>query len=69
MTIPQALEIKQELEMIDRLLKQLEEAAKTAQIAIIDMEELSRFAAPGDIEQFSDLQRQINEYLRQVLGS
>ena len=51
MTCPKALEIKEELETIDRLLKQLEEAAKTAQIGIIDMEELAEFAEPGDIEQ------------------
>jgi uncharacterized protein with von Willebrand factor type A (vWA) domain len=66
MSVPEALAIKEELETIDKLLKQLEEAAKTAQIAIIDMEELARFAEPGDLEQLGDLQRQINEYLRQV---
>src|SRR5436190_112798 len=64
MTVPQALEIKQELEMIDRLLKQLEEAAKTAQIGIIDLEELAQFAEPGDIEQLSALQQIIQDYLR-----
>lgn len=66
MTIPEALEIKEELEMIDRLLKQLEEAAKTAQIGIIDLEELAEFAEPGDIEKLSALQRQIEEYLREM---
>jgi uncharacterized protein with von Willebrand factor type A (vWA) domain len=66
MTVPEALQIKQELETIDKLLKQLEEAAKTAQIGIIDMDELAQFAEPGDIEQLSDLQRQIQEYLRQL---
>ena len=49
MTVPEALEIKKELETIDKLLEQLEEAAKTAQIGIIDMEELSKFAEPGDV--------------------
>src|SRR5262249_911242 len=43
LTVPKALEIKEELELIDKLLKQLEEAKKTAQIGIIDMEELSQF--------------------------
>jgi uncharacterized protein with von Willebrand factor type A (vWA) domain len=65
MTVPQALEIKQELETIDRLLKQLEEAMKTAQIGIIDLEELAQFAEPGDIEQLSALQQQIQDYLRE----
>ena len=46
LTIPQALEVKEELEQIDKLLKQLEEAAKTAQIGVIDMEALSRYTEP-----------------------
>jgi uncharacterized protein with von Willebrand factor type A (vWA) domain len=66
MTIPQALEIKEELETIDRLLKQLEEAMKTAQIGIIDLEELAQFAEPGDLEQLSALQQQIEDYLREM---
>lgn len=66
MTIPQALDIKQELEMIDKLLEQLREAAKTAQIGIIDMEALSEFAEPGDMENLSNLQRQIQDYLREM---
>jgi uncharacterized protein with von Willebrand factor type A (vWA) domain len=66
MTVPQALEIKRELEMIDKLLKQLEEAKKTAQISIIDLEELAQFAEPGDIEQLGELQQRIQEYLRQM---
>ncbi|HLJ94608.1 MAG TPA: hypothetical protein VKU02_15585 [Gemmataceae bacterium] len=66
LTIPQALEIKEELEMIDRLLQQLEEAAKTAQIGIIDLEELAEFAEPGDIERLSALQQQIEDYLREM---
>jgi hypothetical protein len=47
MTIPQALEIKAELETIDRLLQQLEEAARTARIAVIDVSALSEFAEPA----------------------
>jgi uncharacterized protein with von Willebrand factor type A (vWA) domain len=66
MTVPKALEIKEELETIDKLLKQLEEAAKTAQIGIIDMEALAQFAEPGDIEQLGALQQQIQEYLREM---
>src|SRR5206468_11930935 len=46
LTVPEALEIKQELEAIDRLLKQLEEAMKSAQIGIIDLEELAQYARP-----------------------
>ena len=66
MTIPKALEIKEELETIDRLLKQLEEAAKTAQLGVIDMEKLAEYADPGDIEQLNRLAKQIEDYLRDL---
>lgn len=66
MSVPKALEVKEELEAIDKLLEQLQEAMKTAQIAIIDLEELSRFAEPGDVRQLGELQQQIQEYLRQL---
>lgn len=66
LTIEQALEVKQELETIDRLLKQLEEAKKTAQIAVIDLSELSQFADPEQMEELSQLQRQVSELIRQL---
>jgi len=66
MTIPEALEIKRELEEIDRLLKQLEEAAQTAQIGVIDLDALSDYAEPGDIEKLNELGRQIEQYLRDL---
>ncbi len=66
MTIPQALEIKRELEKIDRLLEQLKEAAKNAQIGVIDLESLSEFAEPGDMEKLNQFARQIEEYLRDL---
>ena len=66
MTIPKALEIKEELETIDRLLEQLEEAAKTAQIGVIDLDELAEFAEPGDVEALRQMARQIEEYLRDL---
>jgi uncharacterized protein with von Willebrand factor type A (vWA) domain len=66
MDVPKALEVKQELELIDKLLKQLEEAMQNAQIGIIDMEELAQFVEPGDLEQLSALQQQINDYLREM---
>ncbi|MHB0959011.1 MAG: vWA domain-containing protein [Pirellulaceae bacterium] len=66
LTIPEALEIKEELEAIDRLLAQLEQAAETAQIGIIDLEELAQFAEAGDLEQLRQLGQQIEEYIRQM---
>jgi uncharacterized protein with von Willebrand factor type A (vWA) domain len=65
MTVPKALEVKEELETIDKLLKQLEEAKKTARLAIIDVEELQQFAEPGDIERLQALQQQVEDYIRE----
>lgn len=65
MTVPEALQIKQELEMIDRLLKQMEEAKQNAQVGVIDLEELAQFAEPGDLEKLQELQQQVEDYLRE----
>ena len=66
MTIPEALLIKEELEKIDELLKQLEEARETAQIAVIDMDALSEFAEPHDMQQLQEIQRLVEEYTREM---
>ena len=64
MTVPKALEVKEELETIDKLLEQIEEAKKNAQVGIIDMDELSEFVNGEEMENLRALQQQINEYLR-----
>jgi len=64
--VDQALAIKEELETIDRLLKQLEEAAKTAQIAIIDVVELQQFVDPEQMENLNQLQKQVEDLVRQL---
>jgi uncharacterized protein with von Willebrand factor type A (vWA) domain len=66
LSIPQALEIKEELEKIDELIKQLEEARETAQIGVIDMEALSEFAEPGDMSKLEELQQFIENYAREM---
>jgi uncharacterized protein with von Willebrand factor type A (vWA) domain len=66
MTVPEALTIREELKKIDELLKQLEEAAKTARIGVIDMDLLSEFAEPGDIAQLDALKQQVEDYLREM---
>lgn len=65
MDVPKALEVKEELETIDKLLKQIEEAKKTAQLAIIDMEELQQYADPGDLDRLRALQEQIEQYIKE----
>lgn len=66
LTIPEALEVKAELEKIDELLKQLEQAQQTAQLAIIDLESLAEFTEPGEIEKLQELQRMIDNYVREL---
>ncbi len=66
LSIEQAIEVKQELELIDQLLQQLEEAKQTAQLALIDLEALAEFAEPGDIDQLGALQQQIQDTLREM---
>ncbi len=66
LSIEQALAIKEELETIDRLLKQLEEAGKNGQIAIIDMQEMSQFADEEQMEGLAQLQQQVEQLLQQM---
>jgi uncharacterized protein with von Willebrand factor type A (vWA) domain len=66
MSVPEALAIKEELEKIDELLKQLEQARKSAQIGVIDLDALAEFAEPGDLENLSSLQQMLHDYLRDL---
>src|SRR5437764_1151964 len=66
LTIPEALAVKEELEKIDELLKQLEEARTNAQIGIIDLELLEQFTEPGDMQKLEELQRMIENYVREM---
>ncbi|MBL9140265.1 MAG: hypothetical protein JNK53_00240 [Phycisphaerae bacterium] len=69
MDVAKALEVKEELETIDRLLAQLREAMETAQLAIIDMDRLSEFAddedRAGEMQSLNEVQRQIEDFVRQ----
>ncbi|MDX2117798.1 MAG: hypothetical protein SFY96_06415 [Planctomycetota bacterium] len=65
LTIEEALALKEELEAIDKLQEQIKEAAQTAQLAIIDMDQLAEFAESAQIEELNQLQQQIEEYVRQ----
>jgi uncharacterized protein with von Willebrand factor type A (vWA) domain len=66
MTVPEALEVKAELDKIEELLKQLEQARETAQIAVIDMDALAEFTEPGDMERLQELQQMVENYLREM---
>lgn len=66
MTAAKANEIKEELETIDRLLEQLRQAAKTAKVFLINMEELARFAEQGQMDELDAVRRRVEELLRQL---
>ena len=64
--VPRALEVKAELEEIERLLEQLREALKDAKPAVIDMEALERFAPQEQVDSLRDAQRRVNELLERL---
>ena len=66
LTIEEALAVKEELEQIDKLLEQLKEAMKTAQIGIIDLDLLEQFTEPGDMEKLAELERMVENYVREM---
>ncbi|MFM8708953.1 MAG: hypothetical protein ACKOHK_12975, partial [Planctomycetia bacterium] len=66
LSVPEALELKEELETIDELLRQLEEAKKNARVGLIDMEALGRFAEQGQLDELDLLRRQVQELVEQA---
>ena len=67
LSIPRAIEVLEELKQIEEVLKQLQEAKETAQLAIIDMEDLADFADPESIEQLEEFQKQVQQYLKDLM--
>lgn len=66
LTVAEALAIKEELEKIDELLKQLEEASRTAQIGLIDLDMLEEFTEPGDMQKLEEMQRMVENLVREM---
>jgi uncharacterized protein with von Willebrand factor type A (vWA) domain len=66
LSVPQALAVKEELEAIDELLKQLDEASKTARIGLIDMDKLAQFASPEDMSSMEELKQQVENMVREM---
>ena len=66
MTVPKALEIKEELKNIDELLQQIEEARDSAQIAILDMEKLGEFMDDKTMHSLEEMKRNIENYVRET---
>jgi uncharacterized protein with von Willebrand factor type A (vWA) domain len=66
LTVPEALDVKEELETIEDLLRQLEEARKNAQIGLIDMEALGQFVESGELDELGRLKQQVQDLVEQM---
>ncbi|MDZ4781321.1 MAG: VWA domain-containing protein [Planctomycetia bacterium] len=66
MSVEQAIAIREELETIDRLIKQLEEAKRTAQIAVIDFQDLSEYADPEQMRELNEMQQRVEAMMREL---
>ena len=64
--ISEAITIKEELEKIDELLKQLKEARDTAQIGMIDIDQLSKFMDQESMQSLDDMQKAIEDYVKDI---
>lgn len=66
MSIQKAIEIKDELETIDRLIEQLKQAARDAKVYRVNLDELARFANEEQVSELQALQRQVEEMVRHL---
>jgi uncharacterized protein with von Willebrand factor type A (vWA) domain len=66
LTVPEALDVKEELETIEELLRQLEEARKNAQIGLIDMQALGQFVESGELDELERLKQQVQDLVEQM---
>jgi uncharacterized protein with von Willebrand factor type A (vWA) domain len=66
LTIPKAIEIKELLDEIDKLIEQLHDALANAQIAVIDMEKLGEYMDEQTMHSLEDMRRQLEDYVEQA---
>ena len=66
LTVEEGVEVKERLNRIDELLKQIEAALENAQLAIIDMDTLSEFVASEDMANLEELQRRVQDIMRKM---
>jgi uncharacterized protein with von Willebrand factor type A (vWA) domain len=69
LTVEEAVAVKEELETIDDLLRQLEEARKNARIGIVDLEALGKYLDGEQQEELESLRRQVRELVEQAAAS
>jgi uncharacterized protein with von Willebrand factor type A (vWA) domain len=66
LSVAEAIEVKEELETIEELLRQLEEARKNAKIGLIDMEALGEFVESGELDGLEKLKQQVQDLVEQM---
>ncbi|MEI6505690.1 MAG: hypothetical protein WCO90_07385 [Planctomycetota bacterium] len=66
LSVPEALEVKETLEQIEELLRQVEEAAKNAKVALIDMDALGKFIEQEQLDGLDVIRRQVQEIIEQM---
>jgi uncharacterized protein with von Willebrand factor type A (vWA) domain len=66
LTVPEAIDVKEELETIEELLRQIEEARKNARVALIDMEALGQYVEQGQLDELDALKRQVQDLVEQM---
>ncbi|NCX99405.1 MAG: hypothetical protein EBX35_12740 [Planctomycetia bacterium] len=64
--VDEAIEVKEQLEEIERLLAQLEEARKNARVVLIDMDALARYAESAELSELDRIRRQVEEAVEQA---
>ena len=64
-TPEEALELKEQLETIDRLLKELRRARETAQVGIIDMDALRDFVDEASMQELQDMESTIRSLIQE----
>jgi uncharacterized protein with von Willebrand factor type A (vWA) domain len=66
LSVPDALKVKEKLEEIEELLRQVEEARKNAKVALIDMEALGEYLEGAERDELDLLRRQIREAVERL---
>ena len=63
LTIPEAIALKELLDKIEEMLKQVEDAIQNGQIAILDIQEMGEFLDENEKHSLEEMQRQIQDYI------
>jgi len=69
LSVERALEVKRELEEIEDLLRQVDEARKTAKLYVLDVEALARHVEQGELDDLARLKRQVQDLIEQAAAS